>query len=221
MAPRTAALLLLLTAVGGQVLLRWRAAHRPASGVVVTGIRNEGSAATQRTRAGAQTAEVAAGERVDVDRANAAELARLPGVGPALAKRIVEERGRGGPFGGRECLDRRVAGIGEGFFRRAGEHLAFSGGACDGAVGRDGGEGGGPRTAGRAEGCPEIVDINRADRGELECLPGIGPARAESILAVRERRGGFGSVEALRGVPGVTAGVLEGLRRGVVAGQVP
>jgi len=66
-----------------------------------------------------------------------------------------------------------------------------------------------------------MVDINRADRRELVCLPGVGRARAESILALRERLGGFRSVEELRGVPGVTAGVLEGLRRGVVVGLVP
>jgi competence ComEA-like helix-hairpin-helix protein len=48
---------------------------------------------------------------VDINRASAAELAQLPGVGPALAQRILDERQRRGPFESLEAL-RRVAGIG-------------------------------------------------------------------------------------------------------------
>jgi competence protein ComEA len=48
---------------------------------------------------------------VDVDRADAATLEQLPGVGPALARRIVADRARGGPFGSVDGLS-RVAGIG-------------------------------------------------------------------------------------------------------------
>ncbi|HVQ78290.1 MAG TPA: helix-hairpin-helix domain-containing protein [Candidatus Binatia bacterium] len=48
---------------------------------------------------------------VDVNRASAEELARLPGVGPALARRIVEERERGGRFASPDAL-RRVLGMG-------------------------------------------------------------------------------------------------------------
>lgn len=213
MQPRTAALLLLLTAVAGQGVIRWRAARGSGEGVAVTGVRGRGNVVVQRERAARRSAEVRAGESIDVDRASAGELARLPGVGPALAKRIVEERERGGGFGGAACLDARVAGIGEGFLRRAGEFLEFSAGGCAGV--------GSPTGRKGAGGCPERVDINAAGRTELECLPGIGRARAESILAVRGRRGGFRSVEELREVPGVTAGVLEGLRKGVVAGRVP
>ena len=48
---------------------------------------------------------------IDVDRAGAAELLRLPGIGPSLAARIVADRDSGGPFGGPEGL-LRVRGIG-------------------------------------------------------------------------------------------------------------
>lgn len=48
---------------------------------------------------------------IDVDRASAEELIRLPGIGPALAARIVAERVAGGPFGGPDGL-LRVRGIG-------------------------------------------------------------------------------------------------------------
>lgn len=48
---------------------------------------------------------------IDVNRATAAELDELPGVGPATAAAIVTERERNGPFAGVDDLD-RVPGIG-------------------------------------------------------------------------------------------------------------
>jgi len=48
---------------------------------------------------------------IDPNRADAAELAALPGIGPALAQRIVEERARG-PYKSVDDL-LRVHGIGE------------------------------------------------------------------------------------------------------------
>lgn len=50
-------------------------------------------------------------EPVDVNRADAAQLAKLPGVGPGLAQRIVEERERRGRFDSPEAL-RYVLGMG-------------------------------------------------------------------------------------------------------------
>lgn len=50
-------------------------------------------------------------ERVYINRADSVELQRLPGIGPALAGRIVRERQRNGPFGVVEDLT-RVSGIG-------------------------------------------------------------------------------------------------------------
>jgi competence protein ComEA len=50
--------------------------------------------------------------RLDINRATAAELEELPGIGPVLAERIVEHREANGPFG--EVGDLRdVSGIGE------------------------------------------------------------------------------------------------------------
>lgn len=48
---------------------------------------------------------------VDLNRASAEELARLPGVGPALARRIVDERERRGRFDSPEAL-RGILGLG-------------------------------------------------------------------------------------------------------------
>ncbi len=47
---------------------------------------------------------------IDVNRASAVELMRLPGVGPRLAQRIVEARETGGPFAAFNDLH-RVRGL--------------------------------------------------------------------------------------------------------------
>jgi competence protein ComEA len=48
-----------------------------------------------------------------------------------------------------------------------------------------------------------LVNVNSATLAELETLPGIGPTLAEAIIAERERRGGFKSVNELRDVRGI------------------
>ncbi len=47
------------------------------------------------------------------------------------------------------------------------------------------------------------IDVNRADRSQLETLPGIGPVLAGRIAAERERRGGFRRAEELMDIPGI------------------
>src|SRR5688572_28818349 len=49
--------------------------------------------------------------RIDLDTAPAEEIERLPGIGPALARRIVSDRQSNGPFGCLAALD-GVKGIG-------------------------------------------------------------------------------------------------------------
>ena len=61
---------------------------------------------------------------IDVNLAGAEELALLPGVGPSLARAIVEDRGARGPFGSLRDLD-RVKGVGPGILARIGPYLRF------------------------------------------------------------------------------------------------
>jgi competence protein ComEA len=60
---------------------------------------------------------------IDVDRATAAELERLPGIGPSLAARIVADRERNGFFRDGEAL-LRVPGIGPRTLDRIRPYLA-------------------------------------------------------------------------------------------------
>lgn len=55
--------------------------------------------------------------RIDVNSASAAELALLPGLGPSLAQRIVDDRAAHGPFKSIDDLD-RVRGIGKAIIER-------------------------------------------------------------------------------------------------------
>ena len=60
------------------------------------------------------------------------------------------------------------------------------------------------------------VDLNAATASDLEALPGIGPARAERIIALRREREGFTEVEELLDVPGIGPKTLARLRPLVV-----
>ncbi|MGI5962833.1 MAG: ComEA family DNA-binding protein [Lawsonibacter sp.] len=66
----------------------------------------------------------------------------------------------------------------------------------------------------------EIIDLNQAQAGDLERLPGIGEKRAQDILAYREAHGPFTSVEELDQVPGIGEGILAGLRDYVTVGPL-
>jgi len=63
---------------------------------------------------------------VNVNTASAAELERLPGIGPSLAGRIVEHRTKNGAFKKAEDL-MLVRGIGEKSFERLRPYVAVSG----------------------------------------------------------------------------------------------
>ena len=162
------------------------------------------------------------GERVDADRATAAELARLPRVGLHLAKTIVAERDAKGPFGSLEALD-RVPGIGPGLLAAIAPRLTFSalaGPAFAPASGQfarpvppAGGASGGPPLGER----PPPVNLNAATLSDLDGLPGIGPARAAAILQEREVHGPFASVEELSRVSGLGPAAIARLRDRVVA----
>jgi competence protein ComEA len=81
------------------------------------------------------------GARVDVDVADSATLDALPGIGPALAARIVADRAAHGAYGTARGLE-RVRGIGPALVKRVSPHVTFSGiprptDAADGSASRD------------------------------------------------------------------------------------
>ncbi|HEX8850841.1 MAG TPA: helix-hairpin-helix domain-containing protein [Gemmatimonadaceae bacterium] len=76
---------------------------------------------------------------VDMDRASADEIEALPRIGPALAKRIVDDRDANGPFGSLEGLQ-RVRGVGPAMAEVLRSSVTFSGTprpSIAGSAGRD------------------------------------------------------------------------------------
>jgi competence ComEA-like helix-hairpin-helix protein len=65
------------------------------------------------------------------------------------------------------------------------------------------------------------LDLNRATAEQLEALPGIGAVKAAAILAVRDTKGGFGSMEELEAVRGIGPALVEKLRPLVKVGKTP
>ncbi len=56
------------------------------------------------------------------------------------------------------------------------------------------------------------VDLNKASEGELDLLPGIGPARAKRIVEYRQSHGPFKELADLTRVPGMNSAAVEKLR---------
>lgn len=56
------------------------------------------------------------------------------------------------------------------------------------------------------------IDLNTAGMAELTTLPGIGAAKAESILAYRESHGGFSAAEDIMKVEGIKEGVYNRIK---------
>jgi|GEM_PF-852992 len=171
---------------------------------------------------------LAAGERVDPNRAPEVELSRLPGIGPTTAERIIQSRVDEGPF--RRPGDLlRVTGIGPATIERIGHLLDLD--APPAGVGA-------PAPSGQVAGASSVpgaslapsaspapagvpgalpvpgsrVDVNRAGKEELVTLPGIGPALADRILDHRRREGPFRTSEDLLQVPGIGPATLDRLR---------
>ena len=133
-------------------------------------------------------------EKIDLDRAPAEELARLPRIGPALAARIVSDRTANGPFGSLASLD-RVPGVGPKLLEGIRVHATFSGRT---------------REATRQQG---LVRLSTATADQLAQLPGIGPVKARAIVEDRQRHGPYPTVESLERVAGIGRATIDRIRQ--------
>jgi competence protein ComEA len=139
------------------------------------------------------------GEKIDMDRAPAIELSRLPRIGAGLAGRIVADRDANGPFGSLEELD-RVPGIGRAVLDAVAPFASFSGRKRR-------------HTGGESS---QRVRLNTANVQQLASLPGIGKVRAEAIVEYRSTHGRYRTVDDLARVRGIGVATVERLRPLVV-----
>ena len=132
---------------------------------------------------------------VDVNTAGVEELDTVPGIGPALAARIVAHRDQNGAFRSVAELV-NVRGIGPRSVKQMTPYLTASASAS-------------PAQAVAAG--PPAVNVNTATVEELETLPGIGPALAGRILEFRASYGLFRDLNDLLLVRGIGARKLEAI----------
>ena len=143
----------------------------------------------------------AAPGRVDVNTADAEALDTVPGIGPALAARIIAYREQNGAF--RSAAEvQNVRGIGPRSIERMLPYLTAGGSLAVRSV-----AGTGPSDAAPGR----RVDLNTATAAELETLPGIGPALAGRIVEFRSSYGPFRDLNDVLLVRGIGARKLEAI----------
>jgi competence protein ComEA len=156
---------------------------------------------------------------IDLNRAAAQDLDAIPGLGPALAQRIVDYRKSHGPFKQVEDL-REVPGIGPENLPKLKPYLglggpeamappdwkapmtsgtSISGTNLESRAGQLPGSKSSiqPKTPGGA------IDPNLASKADLETLPGIGPVMAQRIIDYRRAHGPYRKIDDLRKVSGI------------------
>lgn len=69
-----------------------------------------------------------------------------------------------------------------------------------------------PETSAGAPEAQGKLDLNRATKEQLMTLPGIGAAKAESIISYRDANKGFQSIEDLMKIEGIKEGVFNKLK---------
>lgn len=66
---------------------------------------------------------------------------------------------------------------------------------------------------------PQKIDINRAEAWLLEALPGIGPSKAQAIIAYRQQNGGFKHIIKITEVEGIGPAIYEDIKDLITVGN--
>jgi len=154
-----------------------------AAALLVGGLRSSAAAETKATK------------KIDLNKATSAQLEELPGIGPALSKKIIARR----PY--KSVDDLSKAGISATEIRKI-NALVTIGPASDSAPSKE------AKPLGKT-GKPALVDLNKATAKQLEELPGVDSAYAKKIVAARP----YKTVDDLKkaGIPSATAARIKAL----------
>jgi competence protein ComEA len=180
--------------------------------------------------------------KVDVNSADLKTLETLPGIGPAIANRIVDGR----PYKTLSDLE-KVNGLGKARLEALKDKVTFGpatpgqaapspklpqakqvttppagAGPSSTAGGGAPAVKGGGSTVGKSKSAPaatteklapgQRLNINTASAAELDKLPGIGPAKAQAIVDYRTQNGNFKSIEDIEKVKGIKGGVFSKIK---------
>jgi competence protein ComEA len=178
---------------------------------------------------------------IDLNAASARELEQLPGVGPAVAARIVEARTAAGPFTSLPDLATRVRGVGPAMLAKwDGKVVPFpptpeseSASASASAPPRTSTSPSTSASASASARASEIgsgstrssgsavaaMDLNQATPTDLEKISGVGPILAGRLVARRDSLGRFREWSEVDAVPGVGPAMLARLKGLAVLGQ--
>jgi len=185
------ALLLALSATV-RFIDRPRPVSLDAAGVDVTALEAASRAAAKPTRV-----PLATGEQIDLNTAAREDLLRLPRMTARIADAILGTR-EATPFRSLEDVD-GVPGVGPATLKAWQPYLTLTAGRArepEVPVSQTS-----PAAVPRAPAAP--LALNSATAAELERLPGIGPALAARIVALRDSAGGFRNLDDLAKVRGI------------------
>jgi competence ComEA-like helix-hairpin-helix protein len=145
----------------------------------------------------------------DPNTASREDLLRL-GLSPHLVERLLRYREKGGTFRQRSDF-RKLYGLSEADYQRLEPYIAIAQPETLAVQPVAYNYSESPAVFSRR--VPTFIDVNAADAEAWTRLPGIGTARAKSIIQYRERLGGFLSVEQVGETFGLPDSVFQTIRR--------
>ncbi|MCF7859292.1 MAG: ComEA family DNA-binding protein [Candidatus Cloacimonetes bacterium] len=147
--------------------------------------------------------------KYDLQNATKEELMTIPGIGEKTAANILSYRSE---FGFRNNEDlMKVKGIGEKTYAKIKKYLIGSTTSHSETASN--------QESKRTSDSVIKVNINTADKNELTKIKGIGPSKAEKIIALRSKIGEFKEINELLKVKGIGKKTLEKISEQISLGE--
>ncbi|MDO9577549.1 MAG: helix-hairpin-helix domain-containing protein [Candidatus Cloacimonadales bacterium] len=146
--------------------------------------------------------------KYDLNMATKEELITIPGIGEKRALDILTYRAENGFRNKQDLL--KVKGIGTFIYNKIACYFADFGDSAQVKY-----EASKITEANQFD----LININTANADELTKLQGIGPAKAEKIIALRQELGGFSSKEELLKIKGIGPKTLDKFKDQIILGD--